>query len=158
LYVAGHRLARRLGIPFIFAPLHHPRWVGRRYQVYLDLYREADALIALTAHERGLYEALGIARERISSIGIGPVLPQAADGARFRAAHAVPGQLVLFLGQKYPYKGYEHLLAAAHLVWRERPEVTFAFLGPRTPASRRAFSRVSDPRILELDTVDLQTK
>ena len=158
LYLAGYHLARRLGIPFVFTPLHHPRWVGRRYLTYIHLYRSADALIALTAYERSLYGALGVDPGRITVTGVGPILPPAADGARFRATHGISGQLILFLGQKYPYKGFEQLLAAAAHVWQRHPDTTFAFLGPRTSASRAVFSRVRDTRILELDAVDLQTK
>lgn len=158
LYVAGYRFARRLGIPYVFTPLHHPRWVGRRYATYLDLYRNADALIALTNYERSLYAELGVDPARVHVAGIGPILPESANGGRFRAAHQIRGPLVLFLGQKYEYKGFEHLLAATSRVWEQYPDATFAFLGPRTPASRAAFSRVHDPRILELDAVDLQTK
>ncbi len=158
LYLAGRNLARRQGAPFVFTPLHHPRWEGRRYRVYLDLYRDADALVALTESEARQYEALGVARERIGVHGIGPILPPSASGERFRAAHAIRGPLILFLGQKYPYKGWERLLNAAPRVWREWPDATFAFLGPRTAASRRVFAGIHDPRIVELDTVDLQTK
>jgi glycosyltransferase involved in cell wall biosynthesis len=158
LYLAGYRLARRLGVPYVFTPLHHPRWAGPRHRLYLDLYRRADALIALTEYERGLFREVGVADERIQVTGIGPILPAAADGDRFRAAHRLTGPLVLFLGQKYDYKGYETLLAAAKRVWSERADVTFAFLGPRTPASRLAFAAARDRRILELGAVDLQVK
>lgn len=158
LYLAGRSLAHRARAPFIFTPLHHPRWVGWRYRVYLDLYRNADALIALTDSEARQYEALGVARERIGVHDIGPVLPPSASGKRFRATYNIPGPLILFLGQKYPYKGWQRLLHATPRIWRERPDTTFAFLGPRTAASRRAFARIHDPRIIELDAVDLQTK
>lgn len=158
LYVAGYRFARRLGIPFVFTPLHHPRWVGGRYETYLDLYRKADALIALTNYERDLYANLGVDPTRVHVAGIGPIVPVSADGPRFRAAHAIRGPLIVFLGQKYEYKGYKHLLAATARVWEHYPDATFAFLGPRTPTSRAVFAHISDPRILELDTVDTQTK
>jgi glycosyltransferase involved in cell wall biosynthesis len=158
LYVAGRDLAHQIGAPFVFTPLHHPRWEGRRYQVYLDLYRQADALVALTPSEAQIYEALGVASERIGQHGIGPALPESASGDRFRAAYNIQGRLVLFLGQKYPYKGWGQLLEAAPAVWREWPDTTFAFLGPRTGASRRAFARIRDVRVLELGAVDLQTK
>jgi glycosyltransferase involved in cell wall biosynthesis len=158
LYLAGYRYARRLGVPFVFTPLHHPRWVGKRYETYLDLYRKADALIALTNYERSLYADLGVDPGRVAVTGIGPILPESADGTRFRDAHQIRGPLILFLGQKYDYKGYRHLLEATERVWKQHPNATFAFLGPRTPASRSAFSRVHDPRILELDAVDPQTK
>jgi glycosyltransferase involved in cell wall biosynthesis len=158
LYIAGYHVARRLGVPFVFTPLHHPRWVGWRYRVYLDLYRRADALVALTQHEARLYESMGVARERIGVHGIGPVLPESADGMRFRTMHGIRGPLVLFLGQKYPYKGWEQMLKAAQEVWRQQPDATFAFLGPRTSASRKVFTTMRDKRVLELDAVDLQTK
>lgn len=157
LYVAGYNFARRLGIPFVFTPLHHPRWVGWRYRTYLQLYRQADALIALTEHERKLYKALGVS-ERVYVSGIGPVLPLTADGNRFRERYQIRGPFVLFLGQKYAYKGFTHLLEAAKAVWREYPETVFGFVGPRTTASRRTFASVSDARVFELDAVDLQTK
>lgn len=158
LYLAGRNLAQRQGAPFVFTPLHHPRWEGWRYRNYLDLYRDADALIALTESEARQYEALGVARGRIGVHGIGPVLPPSASGERFRATHSIRGPLILFLGQKYPYKGWERLLTAAPRIWRQWPDAIFAFLGPRTAASRRAFSGVHDTRVIELDAVDLQTK
>lgn len=159
LFLAGERFARRLGVPYVFAPLHHPRWTRRRYRVYLDLYRRADAVIALTEHERRLYTELGVAPQRIHVTGAGPVLPPAADGARFRARLGIgEAPLVLFLGQKYPYKGYEQVLRAAGLVWHDQPEAVFCFVGPRTSSSRRAFARARDRRVIELDAVDLQAK
>lgn len=158
LYLAGRDLARRIGAPFVFTPLHHPRWEGRRYRVYLDLYREADAVVALTPSEERIYERLGVPRERIGLQGIGPDVPPDARPDRFRAAHKVNGPMILFLGQKYLYKGWRRVLDAAPRVWARWPAATFVFLGPRTNASRRAFARLHDPRIIELDAVDLQTK
>lgn len=159
LFLAGERLAQRLGVPFVFAPLHHPRWTGRRYQVYLDLYRRADAVIALTEHERRLYAELDVMPERIHVTGVGPVLPPSMDGTRFRARLGIgSAPLVLFLGQKYSYKGYEQMLRSAPLVWHDQPEAVFCFVGPRTASSRRLFRGVRDRRVVELDAVDLQTK
>ena len=159
LFLAGERLAHRLGVPYVFAPLHHPRWTGRRYQVYLDLYRRADAVIALTEHERRLYTELGVSPSRIHITGVGPVLPPSADGARFRAHVGIgSAPLVLFLGQKYTYKGYEQLLGAAPAIWQQQPEAVICFVGPRTASSRRLFARVRDRRVVEMDAVDLQTK
>jgi glycosyltransferase involved in cell wall biosynthesis len=158
LSLAGYRFARRLGVPFVFTPLHHPRWVGRRYATYLDLYRRADALIALTNYERALYADLGVDPERVAVAGVGPVVPESADGERFRAAYGVRGPLIVFLGQKYAYKGYQRLLDASSVVWRQYPDVTFAFIGPRTRASRAIFARAHDPRILETDAMDTQEK
>jgi glycosyltransferase involved in cell wall biosynthesis len=65
---------------------------------------------------------------------------------------------VLFLGQKYRYKGPALLLRAARAIWQSHPTARLAFLGPRTAYSRRLFAGVHDRRILELDTVDLAEK
>ena len=96
---------------------------------------------------------------RVFVTGMGPALAEHGDGARFREAlrlEAAP--LVLFVGQKYAYKGLAVLLEAARLVWQRRPETRFVFLGPRTPYSRRLFAAVTDERVSELDMVAVQTK
>jgi glycosyltransferase involved in cell wall biosynthesis len=155
---AAWKIARQHDLPFILTPLHHPRWVGWFYRAYLELYRRADALIALTEAEKRVLISLGVSAERIFVTGMGPVLAEGADAARFQARRGVESPLVLFLGQKYAYKGFEALLRAAPLVWKQLPDARFVFIGPRTDHSRRVFRSVSDPRIVELDTVDLQEK
>ena len=45
---ASYAVARKNDIPFVLLPLHHPRWSGWLHRYYLDLYRKADAVIALT--------------------------------------------------------------------------------------------------------------
>ena len=161
LSYASLKLARRHGVPFVFVPLHHPRWVGWRYRAYLDLYREADALLALTESERDTYAALGVDPKRVWVTGMGPMLADDGDGERFRVRHRLGEYpVVLFLGQKYGYKGFEAMLEGAAAVWSgpAGAEVRFVFIGPRTRGSRRAFAGAVDRRILELGPVDLQEK
>jgi glycosyltransferase involved in cell wall biosynthesis len=158
LSVASLQLARSQGVPFVFTPNHHPRWVGWRYRVYLDLYRRADALIALTQHEKAALVRLGASADRVHVTGIGPVLAPEADGQRARQKYNLSGRYVLFLGQKYPYKGVQALLEAAPRVWQHHPDVIFLFVGPRTRHSGALFRHVHDPRLRELGTVDLQDK
>ncbi|RMF02674.1 MAG: glycosyltransferase family 1 protein [Chloroflexi bacterium] len=160
LSFASLKLARRLDIPFVFVPYHHPRWVGWNYREYIKLYRQADALIALTQAEKETLVQLGVAPERVFVTGIGPILADSADPARFRRYCNLPpdAPLVLFLGQKYRYKGIQRLIEAARLVWQTHPQTHFAFVGPRTPFSQKYFARRHDSRLLELDVVDLQTK
>jgi glycosyltransferase involved in cell wall biosynthesis len=91
--------------------------------------------------------------------GVGPILANSGDAPRFREHHGLGDDpLVLFLGQKYAYKGIRVLIAAAQRVWRRFPEVRFAFVGPRTWYSRRLFAGHTDRRIVELDAVSLQEK
>ncbi|HEY9076285.1 MAG TPA: glycosyltransferase family 4 protein [Anaerolineaceae bacterium] len=156
---ASLRAARRRGIPFVFSPLHHPRWQGWLYRHYLWLYRQADAVIALTGAEKRILAQMGVREERIHVTGIGPILAETSRPAAFRAQYGLgEDPLVLFLGKKFEYKGVGALLQAAELVWRDAPETHFVFMGPRTDYSRRLFGLGSDRRVLEIDEVDLQTK
>jgi len=159
LSYASLHVARRCDIPFVLTPVHHPRWGGWWHRYYHHLYRQADAVIALTEAERLTLIELGVDERRVFVTGMGPVLAEAGDGARFRAQYGLGTYpLVLFVGQKYAYKGVAALLAAARIVWQRFPETRFAFIGPRTSYSRRLFASVHDPRILELDAVSLQEK
>jgi len=158
LTAASLALARERDVPFVLTPNHHPRWRGWLYRAYQDIYREADALIAFTEHERRELVRLGARPERVHVTGIGPVLAETADPEQARRDFNLPDRFVLFLGQKYPYKGLDAVLQAASLVWQRHPDVHFAFVGPRTPYSQRLFARTSDPRIHEIDAVTLQDK
>jgi len=159
LSYASLELARQRRIPFVLTPVHHPRWAGWLHRYYHRLYRMADAVIALTEAERRTLVTLGVAEDRVSVTGVGPILADTNDVARFRARyHLSDDPVVLFLGQKYVYKGVGALLRAARTVWRRVPEARFVFIGPRTPYSRRVFAGVADHRILELDAVGLEEK
>lgn len=159
LSYASLRLARTLGIPFVFTPVHHPRWGGWLHRHYRSLYRAADALIALTHVEKETLVGLGGDPGRIHVTGIGPVLAPRADGPGFRLAHDLGSDpVVLFLGTHYPYKGVDLVLGAAQEVWSAFPTARFVFAGPPTDYSRRLFARHADPRLVQLGTVDLKTK
>ena len=158
LSFASLHLARRLGLPFVLTPFHHPRWVGWNYQHYLWLYRQADAVLALTETERQALIGLGVAPQRITVTGMGPVLAPSADGEDFRHRFRLDGPIVLFVGQKYRYKGVEALLGAAPLVWADFPDAHFLFLGPGTRHSQALFRQHQDARIVDLGVVDLATK
>ena len=156
---ASYSLAKKNDIPFVLTPLHHPRWSGWLHRYYLDLYRKADAVIALTGSEKLTLIGLGVDESRIHVTGIGPVLADSWDAERFRQKFSLgKDPFILFLGQKYAYKGIDILLQSTSKVWKKFPEARFIFIGPRTDYSSKLFSTISDSRILELDKVDLQTK
>ncbi len=156
---ASLQVARRRGVPFVFTPVHHPWWGGWLHRYYHRLYRVADAVIALTEVERQTLISLGVEERRVFVTGMGPVLTETGDATRFRAKHGLGNDpVVLFVGQKYRYKGLTALLGAARLVWRRFPETWFVFIGPNTSYSQRLFARVREPRVLELDAVSLQEK
>ncbi len=161
LSFASFQIARKLDIPFFFIPYHHPRWIGWNYREYLQLYRQADGLIALTRAEKQTLIELGVAAQKIFVIGNGPNLAPDPDPTRFRQELSLPADvpLVLFLGQKYRYKGIAPLVAAAQIVWQSQPETHFVFIGPRTPFSQKFFAQQpSDSRLIELGTVNLRQK
>jgi glycosyltransferase involved in cell wall biosynthesis len=159
LSFASFQVAHKYGIPFVLTPVHHPRWSGWRHRYYHQLYRQADAVIALTEAERRELVRLGVAEEKVFVTGMGPVLAEDGVERRFRDRYQLGEEsLILFLGQKYEYKGMAALLAAVDLVWQQFQETRFVFIGPRTAYSRRLFKAVADRRLLELDTVPLQEK
>ena len=159
LSFASLQLARERDIPFVFTPVHHPRWGGWLHRHYQALYRQADAVIALTGEEKKLLIGLGVPEKRVFVTGMGPILSPDPDPARFRREHGLgAAPLILFLGQKYRYKGLAALLAAAPLVWQRHPDAHFAFIGPRTAYSRRLFRGIADARLFELDAVPLAEK
>ncbi|HEX8680912.1 MAG TPA: glycosyltransferase family 4 protein [Ardenticatenaceae bacterium] len=156
---ASLKVARQRGVPFVFVPYHHPRWVGWNYKEYIALYQQADALIALTNVEKETLVGLGVQPERIYITGMGPVVMPDANGAERRRSYNLgDAPVILFLAQKYRYKGVSALLEAANLVWSRFPDARFVFVGPPTRYSRRLFAPLDEPRIIELGSVSLQEK
>lgn len=158
LSIASLQLARKYDIPFILTPVHHPRWVGWRYRLYLDIYREADGVFTLTTAEKDILTDLGVARDKIFVIGHGPIVRNISHPERFREIYQIDGPIILFLGQHYAYKGYRQLLAACQHVWQNYPNTQFVFIGPAVKNSEQAFQEYVDPRIHRLGIVDLTTK
>jgi len=158
LSYASYKAAKRNDIPFVLTPVHHPRWVGARYNAFNKLYTLADAVLALTNKEKEILTQLGVSESRIHVIGHGPVLEKEAQPQVFLEANSIPGPMVLFLGQHYPYKGYAALLAAAKIIWQTQPDTHFVFIGPEVENSESVFAAHADRRIHRLGKVSLQTK
>jgi glycosyltransferase involved in cell wall biosynthesis len=152
-------VARRRGVPFVLSPHHHARWRGPRYAGWIRVYRDADAVLALTRPEKEELVQLGVAPERVHVVGgaVEPALP--ADGDRFRARIGAGSPIVLFLGQLYRYKGVAELTAAARALNAGGRRLDLVFIGPDTPFSRDFFQSRNRPDWLHvLGTVDEQTK
>jgi glycosyltransferase involved in cell wall biosynthesis len=154
---ASYKIAQKYNIPFVFTPVHHPRWIGWRYRAYLKLYQLADAVIALTQTEKQTLIKLGVKPERITVTGIGPMVAQTANIKTFQETYKITDPIVLFLAQHYPYKGYQQLLQAAPLVWKKFPEAQFVFAGP-TVANSEQYFKNQDPRIHRLGALNLEDK
>lgn len=158
LSYASYYAAKKNNIPFVLTPVHHPRWVGRRYKAFNKLYTLADAVLALTEKEKEILVQLGVSEEKVHVIGHGPVLEKDAQPDDFLKNHRIDGPMVLFLGQHYHYKGFRQLLEAAKMVWEKEPHTHFVFIGPPVEDSEQVFEAHKDPRIKRLGNVSLQEK
>jgi glycosyltransferase involved in cell wall biosynthesis len=151
--------AHRQGIPFVWTPLPHiagDGWRGPRFQ---RLYRSADRLIALTETERRWLIAQNAHEDAVVVLPVGPLVGGEPDPAEFRKRYGLgDGPVVLFLGQKLPYKGYRQLAEAGPHVWRRHPNTRFVFVGPRTPESTAFFAGMTDDRVVEIGAVDENEK
>jgi glycosyltransferase involved in cell wall biosynthesis len=148
--------AHKAGLPFVFTPLRHERPLGWNSPAFRRLYREADALIALSQGEARWLEGQGAPGGRLHVIGIGPLNDPAAP--HDRALAAVPGsrRIVLFVGQMHAYKGFRELIGAARIL-QSRPDVVFVFAGPDVRGNAREFTRAG-PNVKWLGAVDNETR
>jgi len=120
--------SRRVGRPFVFTPLRHERPLGWSSPAFRQLYRQSDAVIALTRSEAQWLIDHGAPPERVSVIGAGPLNdPSTSPEPAQRLVDR--DRFVLFLGQLHRYKGFEALLQAAKRL-QDRRDVRFVFAGP----------------------------
>lgn len=127
----------------------------------LNLCRNAQMVFAWTEHERrSLLETSGIPPEKVTVLKYA-VTQEEQSAVDFRQAFSIPqsAKLVLFLGRKLTFKGYELILESMSAIWSEFPHAWFVFIGPRTETSVQAFSSYGhNERMLEMDMVDEQIK
>lgn len=159
---ASLQAARRERLPFIWSPLantDHPPGQGWSSNRFRRLYQQADALVALTSHEREWLVSQGASPERTFVCPMGPMLTPPSPIDEFRQRHSL-GQdsFVLFLGRHDQAKGYQRLLAAAEAIWRNRPDIRLLFIGPQTDESRAEFGRYRDPRITVIEHISQADK
>jgi glycosyltransferase involved in cell wall biosynthesis len=144
LAAAAVKTGHALGKPVVITPSAHPGDWG------LDAgsvraYRDADAVLANAKADASIYRGVGVADRSLYVCGHPVPRPLTANGPPATDADGAP--TVLFLGARRPYKGWDLLLEAAPLVWRARPDVRFAFVGPGDPLGSH------DPRILDVGRV-----
>jgi glycosyltransferase involved in cell wall biosynthesis len=158
LALASLKVARKRGLPFVLTPYHHARWKGYRYAGWIEVYRAADALFALTHAERDELVRLGVSGDKIHVVGGAAETPLPADAARFRRRLGSNKPIILFLGQLYEYKGVGTLLAASEALHRRDLDFELVFIGPETDYSRRLLARGSHRWAHVLGRVDDQDK
>ena len=143
----------KAGLPFVFTPLRHERPLGWNSPAFRTLYRQSDAVIALTHGEAAWLERQGAPRQRLHVIGIGPQNdPEASPDAAFAALGGDKSRIILFIGQLHEYKGFPALLGAARKL-ASRSDVMFVFAGPDVRGNARHFEGAG-PNVRWLRKVD----
>jgi glycosyltransferase involved in cell wall biosynthesis len=141
----GARFARRTGAPHLVYPLTHlgagerpgadalSRFYTMRHQV--ELVRQADCAVAMTAAERNFYVSEGADAERVSVMGsaIDPVDVLGGDAASFRERHGLHSPIVASLSAMMADKGTTHLVEAVRRLWREDRHVDLVLAGAIMP-------------------------
>jgi glycosyltransferase involved in cell wall biosynthesis len=174
LMYLGLVAARRSGAKAVLMPCTHPGadddGTQRHYFVspqMIDLYRQADAIIALTGREQQVLAQAGVPEDKIHVTGAGtdPQEARGADGQRFREKFglAASTSIVAFVGHKTVGKGALDLLEASQPLVAERPDLAIAMVGAPTQAFTQRLralpaqvrDKVLDLRLSEQDKHDL---
>jgi glycosyltransferase involved in cell wall biosynthesis len=111
-------------------------------------------VVVFTPAERDEMIRLGVKEGNILLIGVGPLLADEWDTGAFCRDYGIREKMVLFLGQKLEYKGFDTLIAAAPKVWEKHPETSFVFIGPHYPGTKEVFDKINDPRIVDIPRID----
>jgi phosphatidylinositol alpha-1,6-mannosyltransferase len=152
LAAAGLRAARSQASPFVITPFVHPGQWGDD-PASARVYRHSDAVIGLLDAERPVFERMGVEPSRVAVFG-GCTPGVSPAGNDVRRTHDVVGPLVVFMGARRPYKGFDLLLAASDRVRDVHPGVTFAFVGPGDPLDVTA----TRARVIDVGEADDQTR
>jgi glycosyltransferase involved in cell wall biosynthesis len=149
---AGLRVARRRGVAFTMWPAIHPGdWGDGPLDARLLV--ASDLVFAQSAHEVATLRALGVRSDRIRKSPLGPAVGPAGDSARFRAQHELAdAPIVLFVGRKQRYKGFDALIGAIPIVQRDLPEARLVTIG----SGQRP--ELESQAVLDLGEVDDRTK
>lgn len=148
---AAREVARTRGIGFSMWPAIHPgQWGDGPLDV--RLLTAADLVFAQSAHEASTMRALGVRTDQIRVAPLGPAVSPAGDGDRFRASHGLgTSPLVVFIGRKERYKGYDDTVAAWTIVQRAMPDARLVTIGSGT-------STAGADGVLDLGGADEETK
>jgi glycosyltransferase involved in cell wall biosynthesis len=150
---AAVRAGELAGVPVVITPFAHRGQWGYD-SASLRAYGTAARTIALLETEAHLYEEFGIDRARIDVLGVCSAGIPPIDRVEARRRLEIDGPLVLFLGARREYKGFDLLLQAAPAVSAAHPATTFAFVGPGPALS----DLPADSRVLDVGAVDEDQK
>jgi glycosyltransferase involved in cell wall biosynthesis len=150
---AAVRAARRLDVPSVITPFaHRGQWGDGPADAFA--YRGADRVIGLLDVDAAVYGGLGVAHDRLAVCGVCSSGVPPGGGAEVRRRFGISGPLVLFLGVRRPYKGFDLLSDSAPVVAERRADVTFAFVGPGPALAGKSDAA----RLLDIGAVDDKEK
>lgn len=154
LFVAGQRLAWRLGVPFVSYPIAHlgagerpgqdpvGQFHTMRHQV--DVVRSSDAVIVQSPTARAFYIEQGTPAGHVHVVGPGvnPDEILGGQGQRFLEQHRVKAPLVAYLGAMAYDKGTVQVFEAVRRLWQEGTEVELVLAGTVLSAFQRYLAQV----------------
>ncbi len=145
--VYGYRIAKRLGLPVVMTPHAH---IEQEQTYNIGFQRAAllgaDHVIADTTAERDRFLELGVNPWQVSVSGVGLNLAAYRHDMDTAAArkklNLLPDAfIVLFLGRKVQYKGWDMALEAYTAIREQYPHLHFLAVGPETDDSARLWPR-----------------
>jgi glycosyltransferase involved in cell wall biosynthesis len=150
LALAGVHAATRIGLPVLVTPfVHRGQWGDDPASALA--YRGATRVIGLLDDDCQVLRDLGVAEWRVKECPACSPGVERGGGISWRREHRVEGALVVFLGVRRPYKGFDLLLAALPELGRRLPSVTVAFAGPGAPIAGEHSVRVIDRGVVSDD-------
>lgn len=140
LGITGSRVARSLGIPYIFTPFIHlgrdDDHIARRYVSMphqLQLLQAADSVITMTEVEAGFVISHGIDPNRVfvTGVGVHPNEIVGGDAERFREKYGIRGRVVGVASAVAFDKGSRDLVLAVSALRRKGHDIELVLAGPR---------------------------
>jgi glycosyltransferase involved in cell wall biosynthesis len=154
---AALRAARKESCPYVCTPFVHPHQWGDGPKD-IDYYKDCDAVIGLVKSDRDYLESLGVAGDRLHTVGVSPNLPEKVDGDSFRKKHQIgDAPLVVYVGRMMRAKGAHAVVASMDEVWQHHPQTRFVFIGPAAGGEASIFDGL-DTRASYMGRVSLSEK
>jgi len=160
----GYVAARARRVPVVVTPHAHPEQevtygIGHQRAVL----KGSDHVLAQTPAERAFLIDLGVSESRVTTGGVGLRTEEypAQDRSEARRRLGLPedGVVLLFLGRKEDYKGFDLALEAYKALRPGHPRLCLVAVGPGTQFSADLLARNPGlPGFLDLGSVPEETK
>ena len=158
-FTPAAQIASELGKPFVWTPLAHttlPEKTGWSSHSFRDLYRKADAIIAMTPYEKKWLSQQGADTKKTTIAPMAALLPDVvSEEEKFRQKFQINQKnIVLFLGRVTKNKGAHLLLQAAHRIWLTHPDTAIVLAGPLDQKVLDKWGLPDEPRLKVCGTLD----